>query len=889
MKPTIYKYSLCVAVGLSLLMAACSDDDFVRNANDPGLLSFEISTADKIANASPETRSGESGLQNLHARQFNNSSIWLLSYTEDGIDGEAFVSERTLRTRALPEPITIGNFKEKYNAFTLYASQTDPGNNVTFSIKNENISLIEHIENEQTTLTANLGYPWPGENYKMRFFAFAPSNAIKNVAPAIEGGNGVLAITDTIPEEVNKQYDLIGTYRDAVTRPANNKIALTFNHLLAAVKVKFKDGISVNSVERIEIKGIRNSGSYRFGENNWNIWQSSNDKKTYWTHEMSAISESDNEITFMLMPQSLGNDATIEVKLVGEDLLTGSLANERWEMGKTRTYVVSKSDAIFRISPDTVYYTYKGASEWESFNIESTKGNRNIGWSIDALSLDEGKTWNQNPDWLKLNSRNGSGGSNDILYYQVEAVKGIKVSAEKHVEILKKNPSVGTQDAPYDLSTDGGKSPMNTANCYLINAAGYYSLPLVYGNSIKNGKENANAYSAKVSGKNMLATFVNHLNESITSPYIYNNKGCTPKDASLVWQDEKDLVTNIGLSNDGKNLLFKVEEANIKQGNAIIAVRDDSGKIMWSWHIWVTDFELGSGDIEVRNNAGKTFMFMSQNIGCCSPQTTLYEGRKVQIRFKQDETGITKVATIIQRPDETFDDPGNQPYFQYGRKDPMLPYVQGRDKECHVTDDKYKFAKNMQQQSIGQVIQNPHVYYANTDDNKGWCTNYYTNLWSADNNMDGTGDNTKFLSEISVKTIYDPSPVGYCIPPSGACSGFTIDGKQQNEIVKINTPYLSFNDSDIYKGWKFYCTPMTGGIKDENAKTILFANTGYRFCSTGDVSYYGQLTWCWSSTPCNQKQAYVLYAAYTTQDRRVNPTFASNNTYGCIVRPIREK
>lgn len=373
MKTTIYKYSLCAAVGLLLQMAACSDDDFVRNANDSGLLSFEISTADKTMNASQETRSGESGLQNLHARQFNNSSMWLLSYTEDGIDGEAFVSEKALRTRALPEPITTENFKEKYNAFTLYASQTDPGNNVTFSIKNENISLIEHIEDGQTTLTANLGYPWPGENYKMRFFAFAPSNAIKDVTPAIEGGNGVLAITDTIPEEVNKQYDLLGAYSDAA--PVNNKITLTFDHLLAAVKVKFKDGIPVSSLERIEIKGIKNSGSHRFGDNYWNIGQSSNDKKTYWTHETSTISESNNEITFMLMPQLLGDDATIEVKFVGEDLLSASLAGENWEMGQTRTYVVSKSDAIFEISPDTVYYTYKGESNWKSFNIKSTKGN----------------------------------------------------------------------------------------------------------------------------------------------------------------------------------------------------------------------------------------------------------------------------------------------------------------------------------------------------------------------------------------------------------------------------------------------------------------------------------------------------------------------------------
>lgn len=440
---------------------------------------------------------------------------------------------------------------------------------------------------------------------------------------------------------------------------------------------------------------------------------------------------------------------------------------------------------------------------------------------------------------------------------------------------------------------------MNTANCYLVNAAGYYSLPLVYGNAVKKGEQNAAAYTntTSVTGNNILKTFVNHRGEGITSAYIYKNDGCQPKDACLVWQDEKDLVTNIRLSDNGENLLFDVKKENIKQGNAVVAVRDNSGQIMWSWHIWVTDLKLGSGDIDVTNSKKKTFTFMSQNIGTCSPTTTSYEGRSVQIRFKQNETGITRVATIIQRPDEILSDPGNQPYYQFGRKDPMPPYNEKGDKTIYVTDDQYKFTTEDSQRSLDWSIQNPNRYIAagNTD----WCRQSYTNLWSANNNA--YEKSTSPTDDVGQKTIYDPSPVGYCVPPSGAFTGFIKEISNNNEKTDlendINTPFTSFEDAVTHKGWLFYCKPMTkdeiSGVwkKDETSGTIHFAGTGYRRYDTGSGSgYYNQATWAWSSIPTSTQQVHILFAGYYEykKDHRVNPLYGVVKTFGCIVRPVRE-
>ena len=52
------------------------------------------------------------------------------------------------------------------------------------------------------------------------------------------------------------------------------------------------------------------------------------------------------------------------------------------------------------------------------------------------------------------------------------------------------------------------------------------------------------------------------------------------------------------------NTRFDVDHSTIRQGNAVVAVLDASGMIMWSWHIWVTDYVPGDGLKKVTNYQG---------------------------------------------------------------------------------------------------------------------------------------------------------------------------------------------------------------------------------------------------------------------------------------------
>ena len=132
------------------------------------------------------------------------------------------------------------------------------------------------------------------------------------------------------------------------------------------------------------------------------------------------------------------------------------------------------------------------------------------------------------PEWLTAFTASGNGGTSATSFSATIAAQ-TGVTSNSHNETLKMAASVS---GTYDLSTSGGTTAMRTANCYVINAPGQYSLPLVYGNAIKDGGTNASAYTSQSSGTYVLKTFVNHLDAAITDPYIYNNAGCTPLDRS---------------------------------------------------------------------------------------------------------------------------------------------------------------------------------------------------------------------------------------------------------------------------------------------------------------------------------------------------------------------
>ena len=198
------------------------------------------------------------------------------------------------------------------------------------------------------------------------------------------------------------------------------------------------------------------------------------------------------------------------------------------------------------------------------------------------------------PTWLTGFTPNGNGVASSLgtEMFTASVYSTFTVSTDPRTTALRGKSEVGTQSDPIDLSkvpleasplflildnatasTYEGNQ-MNTANCYVVTRPGWYKIPVVYGNAIKNSIANTSAYTSSAPGVNVLQNFIRHDGNAITKPWIKDN-GINLNNgvAELVWKDQKDLVHNIQLLQpEQKYIVFHVSQATIHEGNAVIAL-----------------------------------------------------------------------------------------------------------------------------------------------------------------------------------------------------------------------------------------------------------------------------------------------------------------------------
>ena len=314
-------------------------------------------------------------------------------------------------------------------------------------------------------------------------------------------------------------------------------------------------------------------------------------------------------------------------------------------------------------------FTYSGGTQ--QYSVTSYKHNSRgdkqpAQWK--AQFSEYGGPWTDTkPAWLTGFTTAGAGGETPQSYNATVGAQ-IGTSSDPHAQKLRDNPSHGGVIYHHNLAnqTDGGSTVQNTANCYVVSAPGYYCFPLVYGNAIKNGTTNTSAYTSNKTGSDILTPFINHTGNPITSPYIKENAGCVPAKAELLWQDAPGLISNVQYNNSQMQLFvnpenyisFQVYARTIRQGNAVIAIKDAGDNVLWSWHIWVTDENIGQ-TIEVTNHQSQKYKFMPVNLGWCDGRTKTYAERSCKVKFT---AGDASKEVIIKQVSASITTGGNHPY-----------------------------------------------------------------------------------------------------------------------------------------------------------------------------------------------------------------------------------
>lgn len=260
-----------------------------------------------------------------------------------------------------------------------------------------------------------------------------------------------------------------------------------------------------------------------------------------------------------------------------------------------------------------------------------------------------------------------------------------------------------------------------TANCYIVSAPGRYVFPAVKGNSYDTVSDLSHAGGAVASVSVLWESFGTN---------ITPNKG--------------DLINYVSYNENG----FISFEASDKKGNAVIAAKDANGKILWSWHIWLTD---QPAEQVYFNNAGT---MMDRNLGATSATPG-------------------SVGALGLR-------------YQWGRKDPFM----GSD--AIITSNRIDMARstanwpsevesNENNGSIEFSINNPTTVILKNNLNGDW---YYTG--SADS------DHSRWDSS---KTIYDPCPPGWRVPDGDIwknASGILATSDEDNFTIDLTNSGKDF-------------------------------------------------------------------------------------------------
>ena len=885
------------------MTSSCTDEDIQRSytatdgiAFTPSIETRSWSTGDGTTTRTtvPVTRHSVMKLNNAQGGR----DLYLHTTETDSIAAPLANDTAHIATRGAV--VTTDNFGDVYEGFGVLAYAYQGEWDGTLS--------PNYIDNEQATKTGetygfNPVHVWPGNAYQMAFFAYAPYDETGKI---FNEKTGAPTLAYTVPTDITEQNDLLAYWQTGISGDKREAQQLKFSHLCTAVKFKVGDGLE-NAVTSISIQNVYGSGTYSVDGEKWTATGEANGTYTFAIEEEETPDGAEltnGESVFMMIPQELPEDAMIEVKYKSEGgqekEYTASIGGKEWQKGHTVVYTLSKTEiietahftveaAVSEIDHSGGTLTYKVTSYTET-SVDGAVTTTPTAWKITGYQENGSSDWSTDaPDWITVFSASGNGTEEQTA----------KIAAQEyyvtnpHNDALKSAYSV---NGTYDLSTQGDTEPMNTANCYVINAPGKYSLPLVYGNAIKDGQPNTSAYeSSAAPAEYILKNLVNHAGNPITNPYIYNNEGCDPDNATLVWQDSPDLVTNVKLSEDKENMTFEVSQDNIAQGNAVIAVRNSNDEILWSWHIWVTDYVPGGEadkdapmkDKVVTNNQNNKYTFMAVYLGYCGNTGEYYEGRSVKVRFEQEKTGKKYIIEFTQTQHFDSYDTWNVPYYQWGRKEPMLP-AQGHNQQSlnkmwyDAAGEPSKawansYVKNVKEikKAIPSWIKNPGKMIGVSVSSSVYL---YRNLWNASPD-----------DKSVVKTVYDPSPVGYHIPPRNAFNGFTYNGKNygNDSWAQFNSPFDS--DRDLYDNhytWVFYCNRMKGeGVHDDAGGTISFPCADQRMVANSPSGDSRGYTWT-ASCVFEKTFAHSAYCMQFGNSVRVSETYRF--LYGFPVRPVRE-
>lgn len=665
--------TLLLAGVATLTMFSCVDNDNLNenNGDNDALVSFGVNDVQTRAIAvsggtltrgaiNPCLSSEDLAPQKLEVKGADAENLCIIETTVEGVNPV----QADAQTRAN----VIKNITENFSA-SGHRGTTEA--NIT--------TKPEWFYNEPTFSNGKLVTPrkWSWAIPHARFYAVFPQvkdeyTKIKLSPETYEGSPYIEFEAET---EVTNQKDLMTAcsghvhYSVQGTAPRTD---LDFRHALTAIKFAVGQNLSINkTISKVEIRNALSKGKYTLSDKfdgTGAKWENLSDAKTF-KLEGLAVSTKQNpnavltgndgdNYTFYMIPQELtGKNITVYVEFADGSKIESTLKGS-WLAGTTKTYKLSEKNSTWEYTlettnPANVAYNQDQSNDYlvTSYRNAPDGTKQPVKWK--AVGFEEydraTDSWTNlgtnKPTWLTAMSKeDGEGGATAESGKATITKADLKDLLTEYNKVLQTATEKGAAGNYYNLSNaNGGDAIQNTANSYLISAPGYYRIPLVYGNAVKGGTTNASSYKTAHTGTDILSNFKDHLGNDITTPYINMQNASNPAtQASIVWMDQKDLVDGLTVTNNGDKSFvnFHVSAANIKNGNAVIAVKSADGTIMWSWHLWF-DHSDALSTIACTNHEGDNFKVTKNILGYTlyKWKSTSYESPRVARMKIEQEVG----------------------------------------------------------------------------------------------------------------------------------------------------------------------------------------------------------------------------------------------------------
>jgi uncharacterized protein (TIGR02145 family) len=348
----------------------------------------------------------------------------------------------------------------------------------------------------------------------------------------------------------------------------------------------------------------------------------------------------------------------------------------------------------------------------------------------------------------------------------------------------------------YDISVEiGEKGVTSTANCYMIAPGASLTIPV-------NVRGNGGAVAET------------GLNTNIS-----------PASVGIVWETSQNLITLGSLSSNKK---ITVTANGNTPGNAVIAAYSGenlTGDILWSWHIWITDYDPDStptknGNIYTILSTNGSYTWMDRNLGA--------------------------IVT-------TYSADNNMLHYQWGRKDPF-PYttVVGSSTTVDVSSSYASIY------TIDNSIQHPFTFIIGSSDWLSTANNY---LW---------GGNP--ISAPTDKTIFDPCPAGWRVPAYNGSS-----------TASLASPWSCITTSSYVSWSSSVGTFANNGVAIVSIGNSFWPAAGSRAYSVGSQYSAGSLGYYWSASP-NSSYGYLM----GFDSSGMYPTSGNRRANGFSVRCVKE-